>query len=194
VDDRPRSVNKTMEDHTSFDLTLAVRQWRKNLAEAPEFQQTDLDELESHLRDSISTLRTSGLSAEEAFLLAARRIGPADSLAVEFQKVRHRDVVRDCVLWASVGLLIWGLFEALNPGVNMLSITRGLTTVATVMTLGISGQPLLFWSHQRAKEGYSVKMGRTMAMVLLLCVIGVLAANFVTTESGRSASIAQNRR
>lgn len=40
----------------------------------------NLNELESHLRDSIATLQTRGLSAEEGFLIATRRLGQGQEI------------------------------------------------------------------------------------------------------------------
>ena len=70
MDDRPRNPDEPMENQTSFDLKAAVRRWRENLAQSPEFRTEDIDELESHVQDSVSDLQRRGLSAEEAFVIA----------------------------------------------------------------------------------------------------------------------------
>ncbi|HXT11196.1 MAG TPA: permease prefix domain 1-containing protein [Candidatus Angelobacter sp.] len=64
-----------MADQTAFDLNRAIQTWRDNLANSPAFRRENLNELESHLRDSIAALQTRGLSAEEGFLIATRRLG-----------------------------------------------------------------------------------------------------------------------
>jgi hypothetical protein len=113
--DRPRSPDKTMENQTSFDLSRAIQQWRENLAQSPAFRTADLNELESHLRDSMATLQSSGLSPAEALLIASRRIGPSVALAAEFQKARHIDVVWNRVVWVCIGLQIWLLISSGAP-------------------------------------------------------------------------------
>ena len=90
MDDGPHYLNETMENQTSFDLNVAIRSWRENLAGATALSHASLDELESHLRDSAVSLEKTGLSAEEAFLVAARRIGPPTRLEAEFSKVEPR--------------------------------------------------------------------------------------------------------
>ena len=77
-----------MENRSSFDLNLAIQRWRENLAQSPKIRQESLDELESHFRESLMALQRSGLSPEEAFLIASRRMGPTVSLEEEFVKVR----------------------------------------------------------------------------------------------------------
>jgi hypothetical protein len=79
-----------MENQTSFDLNGAIEKWRRNLEESSAFRSADLDELETHLRDAVPGLQTAGLSPEEAFLIACRRIGTRSTLETEFRKVNGR--------------------------------------------------------------------------------------------------------
>ena len=58
-----------MENQTSFDLNAAIQRWRAGLAKSSSFHTDDLDELESHVRDSATTLRAQGLTDEEAFVM-----------------------------------------------------------------------------------------------------------------------------
>lgn len=73
-----------METAIEFDLNVALRLWREQLSQSPQFRAENLDELESHLRDSMASLQTKGLSAEESFLIGARRVGSAAALEREF--------------------------------------------------------------------------------------------------------------
>jgi hypothetical protein len=73
-----------METAIEFDLNMALRLWREQLSQSPQFRAENLDELESHLRDSMASLQTKGLSAEESFLIGARRVGSAAALEREF--------------------------------------------------------------------------------------------------------------
>jgi hypothetical protein len=75
-----------MQNEISFDLNRAIQNWREQLAQLPAFRSENLDELETHLRDSIAVLETSGLSAEEAFTVAVNRIGKEGSLLSELAK------------------------------------------------------------------------------------------------------------
>src|ERR1700679_4246628 len=70
MDVRSPNACQTMETKAPFDLTAAIQHWRENLAQSPAFRAENLAELESHLRDSITRLQTTGLSVDEAFVIA----------------------------------------------------------------------------------------------------------------------------
>ena len=57
--------------------------WRSYVAKDPSVGR-DVDELEAHLRDQIAELEAAGLSADEAFLIAVKRMGDIDALSREF--------------------------------------------------------------------------------------------------------------
>ncbi|GAA1913160.1 hypothetical protein GCM10009775_02230 [Microbacterium aoyamense] len=67
-----------------FDLEPAIAQWRAAVSARPAISQSDADELESHLRDRIDELEASGLSPDEAFLIAIKRLGHVDRLTSEY--------------------------------------------------------------------------------------------------------------
>lgn len=96
-----------METTTAFDLNQSIQHWRENLAQSPAFQRENLDELESHLRDAIATLQTSGLSTEEAFLIGVKRIGRNASLETEFGKLNRKAIWLDRFLWMLIGYQVW---------------------------------------------------------------------------------------
>jgi len=122
MDDRPRNTLKIMETQTAFDLNLAIRRWREDLARSAAIRCENLNELESHLRDSIDQLRTPQfsverlrtpqLSDEEAFLIATRRVGNTQRLEEEFGKVNAAAVWFDRCLWVLVAVQLWGLISS----------------------------------------------------------------------------------
>jgi hypothetical protein len=63
-----------------------IAEWRTYLAAAPAVNGRDLDELEGHLRDQIADLTAGGLTSDEAFLIAVKRMGDLDSLSREFAR------------------------------------------------------------------------------------------------------------
>jgi hypothetical protein len=76
-----------MATATTFDLTLAIQRWREKLLQSPHFKTENVAELESHIRDSVVTLQSKGLTSEESFLIATRRVGSFGRLESEFAKV-----------------------------------------------------------------------------------------------------------
>jgi hypothetical protein len=93
-----------MENQANFDLNAALAQWRRRAAAAPAFSPENIRELELHLVDSVSKLQSSGLSTEEAFDIAQKRIGPVQTLNSEFAKVNGDRVWLERSLWMAAGL------------------------------------------------------------------------------------------
>jgi len=108
-----------MENNTSFDLTSAIRRWRENLAQSPNFRSENLDELESHLQDCVRDLSARGLSEEEALTIAAGRIGPAPDLATEFARINGAAVWIDRGLWMLSG---WAAVSTIQSFLFSLSL------------------------------------------------------------------------
>jgi hypothetical protein len=98
-----------MENPTSFDLNRAIETWRRKLAQSPAFRSENLDELESHLRDSTVVLQTRGLSPEEAFDVAAKRVGGQTTLEKEYAKINGDLIWAQRGLWMLIGILAWQL-------------------------------------------------------------------------------------
>jgi hypothetical protein len=66
------------------DIERQIEQWRIGLAASELLGNSDVSELENHLREEMEQLKTSDLSDEEAFLIARRRLGDTEALAAEF--------------------------------------------------------------------------------------------------------------
>ena len=67
-----------------------IAEWRAYVANAPGVNGQDVDELEDHLRHQIAELSAAGLAADEAFLVAVKRMGDLDDLSREFAR-EHSD-------------------------------------------------------------------------------------------------------
>jgi len=67
-----------------------IDEWRAAVRRNKAVDEADADELESHLRDAMADLEGAGLTADEAFLIAVRRVGAVDSLTAEFAR-EHSD-------------------------------------------------------------------------------------------------------
>ena len=67
-----------------------MQEWRAAVRRNKAVDASDADELEGHLRDAMSELEGAGLTADEAFLIAVRRVGTVDALTAEFAR-EHSD-------------------------------------------------------------------------------------------------------
>ena len=64
-----------------------IAEWRAHVAKAPAVNGRDVDELEDHLRNLIDELSEAGLTSDEAFLVAVKRMGELDVVSREFARV-----------------------------------------------------------------------------------------------------------
>src|SRR5437879_11047417 len=75
-----------------------IGQWRTYVRRHPSIHPRDVDELESHLRDQAAALVSVGLAADEAFLVAIKRIGNLDALSREFAREHSERLWKQLVL------------------------------------------------------------------------------------------------
>jgi hypothetical protein len=75
-----------------------IAAWRAYVAEAPAVDGRDVDELEAHLRDQMAELDAAGLTSDEAFLVAVKRMGDLDTLSREFAREHSGRLWKQLVL------------------------------------------------------------------------------------------------
>jgi hypothetical protein len=63
-----------------------IERWRSYLRRRQAIRANDVEELEDHLREQVSALVDAGLSDDEAFLVAVKRMGDLDTLSREFAR------------------------------------------------------------------------------------------------------------
>ena len=106
-----------------FDLESQIRKWRRHVQSVGALGTQDVEELESHLRDSIDELAERGVSVEEAFIVSIRRMGDAEELNHEFTKISTESVWR----------------QLLVPATDQEARRKQRTEVAVVLALAILG-------------------------------------------------------
>lgn len=84
-------------------LQAQFEQWRQYVLRRRELQPSDADELEDHLRGSVDELVAAGLSADEAFLVAVKRMGSLDELSREFAREHSERLWKQLVLTGETG-------------------------------------------------------------------------------------------
>lgn len=127
----PQYSEQIMETQTRFDLTAAIENWRQELAAQPGLVPDARRELETHLRDTVVAFQQRGLTDEEAFLLARRRIGHPEDLREEFVKSNPLAVWRERVMWMASALLIVDLWNETSMVLNWSIVNFFQTNVFT---------------------------------------------------------------
>ncbi len=85
-----------MTTHPTLEEQIA--QWRAYLRRRRAIHGPDVEELEGHLRDQVLVLTEAGLTGDEAFLVAVKRMGSLDALSREFAREHSERLWKQLVL------------------------------------------------------------------------------------------------
>ena len=87
-----------MTVHSDENLETQIAEWRSYMGRRRAVHDTDVEELEDHLRASITDLMRADLRPEEAFLVAVTRMGNLDNLSREFAQVHSERLWKQLVV------------------------------------------------------------------------------------------------
>lgn len=130
-----------------FELDKSILKWKRTFQQSCSLNDESIDELESHLRESVLEINRKGLSEEESFLVAMNRLGCAPTLAAEFKKNSPLGVNQDRLIWMLSGYLgvsICGIMSTAivsSLATGMAYAGAGATATGIVATL----VQILFW-------------------------------------------------
>jgi hypothetical protein len=100
-------------DH-AISLEEQIDHWRSYLRRRQAIHSVDVAELEDHLREQVTGLMNAGLAADEAFLVAVKRMGELDALSREFAREHSERLWKQLVVSAdAVERGPWGGTDAL---------------------------------------------------------------------------------
>ena len=85
------------------DLGALVASWRRWMQRHDTMTAADLDELEGHLLDRVDAFVASGLTHDEAFLIAVKRLGRTDELSREYAREHSERLWKQLVLDGAAG-------------------------------------------------------------------------------------------
>ncbi|MGW6421292.1 permease prefix domain 1-containing protein [Nocardia sp. NPDC055053] len=141
---------------TEAQLQAHIAQWRGYVQRHRAISVADVDEMEDHLREQVSTLRDAGLAGDEAFLVAVKRMGSLDAISREFAR-EHSER-----LWKQLVLLPTESEDAERQGNRELLVVLALA-VGAALSL---------------KAGFAWLQDSAIAVNVSLLVLPFLAAYF----------------
>lgn len=139
-------------------LEARIADWRMAVLRGQAIDDADADELESHLRDQIAELEAAGLSPDEAFLIAIRRMGEMDAVAAEYAR-EHSDR-----LWKQHAVIrpadpdtrpLWPVLVFAAVAVAAIQVARLLAEAPGGYPTAFFGDPIAPW------------FGRNLGIILL---------------------------
>ena len=129
-----------------FDLNQEITKWRNNLAQPETLGESDIDELEGHLREDLGSLKGSKLSDEEAFLIATYRLGDTARLSDEYAKINRGKRFRQNASWIITGILTYMLATHFDAAVSkdcvLLAANSGITGYRSLGFIGFGSKIL----------------------------------------------------
>lgn len=109
---------------TDGGIEEQIERWRTFVTGRQAIAPADVDELEDHLRGQVEDLRATGLSDDEAFLIAIGRLGNLDAVSREFAR-EHSER-----LWKQLALVPRETPDGSAPAWRDLAVALGLAVGA----------------------------------------------------------------
>lgn len=146
-----------------IDLEPQLAEWRAHMRRRRAVGETDVEELEDHLRAVIDELVAVGLRPDEAFLVAVKRMGGQDELSREFA------VVHSERLWKQLVLAGDPTTPQPRGGGNSLLVAIGFAALAAI---GVKAPELFGMDPDRNGDFYLHNLG-LFALVPVAAYIAV---------------------
>lgn len=102
-----------------------IAEWRAYVRRRQVLHSPDVEELEGHLRDQLAALTDAGLTRDEAFLVAVKRMGSLDELSREFARAHSERLWKQLVMASEIDV-------PMNTGRNELFVVLGLAVAAAI--------------------------------------------------------------
>ncbi len=164
-----------------------IAEWRAYMHRRRELLHTDAEELEDHLRSQITDLTDAGLRADEAFLIAVKRMGSLDELSREFAREHSERLWKQLVLPGEPDVLAARSRRELPVMVLCAAAAALAIKVPALFGLDISDDDAGFYARNAslfalpALAAYFVwqrRVGvRVIAVLASLFLLGAVAAN-----------------
>lgn len=119
-------------------LEEQIARWRAYLRRRQGVHGPDVEELEGHLRDQLMALTEAGLSGDEAFLVAVKRMGSLDGLSREFARAHSER------LWKQLVMAPDAAEQSANTArtETLVALSLAVAAALAVKVPALFGQPL----------------------------------------------------
>ena len=193
----PSHLNRIMN---SFETERAITQWRSEMAALEGMNADSIEELETHLRESFDSLSQSnaGLSADEAFHIAKRRLGDPKELDQEFASISPSVIWRRRVFWALIGFIditlllvaisiigrlgLWGATALEAPGSLALwtTISFGIAALIIALMVALSWRFILIANPHTVVDQFARYPIFCSAIILIF--VGIVKAGSLVVD------------
>ena len=130
-----------------------IAEWRAYVCRRKALHSPDVEELEGHLRDQLVALTQAGLTGDEAFLVAVKRMGSLDALSREFARAHSERLWKQLVISPETDV-------PTNTRRDELVVVLSLAAAAAVATK----VPALFGHAINTNEDFPLFYGRNASL------------------------------
>lgn len=102
-----------------FETQSAVDAFLSEISSKGSLTAEDMKELKVHMNDSMQQLEVSGLTSEEAFVVAKLRLGNKEEISEEFKKVNGVNMLHKEWVFIFIGISLTVLFASLIQTANL---------------------------------------------------------------------------
>jgi hypothetical protein len=120
------------------ELEAQFAQWRQYVLHRRELSPADADELEDHLRGSVDGLVDAGLSPDEAFLVAVKRMGSLDEISREFAREHSERLWKQLVLTGDSDSTVGGTRPRRDLWVMLACVVGAVASVKVPALFGLT--------------------------------------------------------
>lgn len=146
-------------------LEQRIEEWKSFLRKRQALRDQDVDELEDHLRSQTDALKKAGLSQDEAFLVALKRMGDLDAISREFAHEYSERLWKQLVVASGASST-----STSSRGEILLAVTLA---VAAAVALKI---PELFGVHLDGTAGEMMFYARNASLFVLPFLVAFFAS------------------
>lgn len=123
---------------TNFNLDQSIGNYIGLIGNQGSLTASDTLELTGHLHDATEALQKTGLSEEEAFVIACKRLGSEQTLTEEYSKVNYSVSINKIWAYLFIGFnLLYALPKLMFIGIALfyfyVKLYFGVSTLATVL-------------------------------------------------------------
>lgn len=188
-----------MATKTTFNLEASIKNWKESMLKNSSFTSDNIYELESHLLEEIDELQHLGLTEEEAFLIAKKRIGCYQELKTEFYKVNKKTSFLNNIFPYLKGVLLYLAFVSLVKTSHLFSlfaahnlgfIDLNTISILVLVILTISVGSLIYIKYINVKFNIKNFTNTPLLVGLIIvsnfleryAIINLSPSNFVTSN------------
>jgi hypothetical protein len=133
-----------------------IAEWRAYVRRPQALHRPDVEELEGHLRDQLAALTEAGLTRDEAFLVAVKRMGSLDELSREFARAHSERLWKQLVIAPETG-------APTQTGRDELFVVLGLAVAAAIAVK----VPALFGHPIHPNENFPLFYARNASLFVV---------------------------